>query len=163
MIESHGMSTEALLPGGSLSLLVPEKGLQKVTLFKPKGGPSSLPLLKEGAAMMHLSTNRTEQVGFYRLELDYSDRKMIKAFTVNPPAEESDLTRINLKQIPRFIPLRTKVGRGPTLGEKVTNVREGHELGIAFLWALLLFALLETVFANLSPPRIAGSAHDHPS
>ena len=58
------------------------------------------------------------------------------------------LERINLRKIPRFIPLTHEAGRGPGVKEKVSRLRDGYDLGGAALLVLALLALFESWAAN---------------
>ncbi|HNW33745.1 MAG TPA: hypothetical protein PKM25_02355, partial [Candidatus Ozemobacteraceae bacterium] len=78
-----------------------------------------------------------------------------EAFAVNPPAVESDLERIPDRRIVRFIRLEHQAGSKQSLGQKVVAVREGRDVSMPLLWALLLVILAESVLAN-RPIRMGG-------
>ena len=75
--------------------------------------------------ILHFTTRNTDLQGYYELSVD---NKIVSAFAVNPPEEESRLERINLRKIPRFIPLEQEVGKGTTVKEKVTLLRDGYDM-----------------------------------
>ena len=152
----RGTGYESILPGTPVSMVVQEEKLQKVTLTPPQGPAFDLPIRPEGEGMLHFSTTRTDQLGFYQLVLQGKAHSRTEAFAVNPSPAESDLSRIELRKIPRFIPLSHQVGSARSLGEKVQEVREGREVAGGLLWLLLLIALAETILANrVSAPAAA--------
>lgn len=155
MIGRGGLARDNIQPGSPVSMLLREEGLTKVTLFSPDGKSHDLPIRREGPGMINVSTTDTESVGFYRLVCEWKDRTQKVGFTVNPPADESDLERFPTNRIPRFITLRARPGAGEKIGEKVVLVREGREVGMHLLWALLLIAFCELFLAN-RPSSSAG-------
>lgn len=155
MIGRGGLARDDLQPGSPVSMLLREEGLTKVTLHGPDGKSRDLPIRREGPGMINVSTTETEDVGFYRIVCEWKDRSQKVGFAVNPPADESDLERFPTSRIPRFITLKAKPGAGEKLGEKVVLVREGREVGMHLLWALLLIAFGELFLAN-RPSSSAG-------
>ncbi|MBF0546868.1 MAG: BatA and WFA domain-containing protein [Candidatus Riflebacteria bacterium] len=148
MISRGGLSYDSITPQTPINFLLREEGLQKVTLENPDGEKIDLPTRKEGSGLIMVSTAETEKVGFYKITATWKDKTWVSAFSVNSPPEESDLERFPISKIPRFIPIHQKPGTEGKLGDKITLVREGREMGIPFLWALLLITFLETLLAN---------------
>lgn len=149
MMSSHGLETQSVKPGTPVSMLASEEGLQKVVLTDPTGGESELSIRKEGEGLIHFSTIATNKLGFHHLKLLGKDGTKVTAFTVNTDPDESDLERIDVKSIPRFILLDHKVGSKTSLSEKVIIAKEGREVGLHLLWLLLLIALIESIIANV--------------
>jgi len=150
MLKKQGLNSDSILPGTPVSILLQEEGLKKVELTPPHGPAQELPIRKEGEGLIHFSTVLTDQPGFYKLSIERSSGIQTEAFTVNPPPEESDLDRMEIRKVPRFIAIKHTPGGTQTLGDKVALVREGSEMGISLLWILLIAAFLETLVANLS-------------
>jgi hypothetical protein len=111
----------------------------------PDGNQIAVESNQANGGLMHFSSRETDQLGYYQLA---NQNRVITGFAVNPPAEESRLKRMNMRQIPRFIPLKAEVGRGPGVKEKVSLLRDGYDLGRPALWLLLLVMLGECWFAN---------------
>ncbi|MFZ2956492.1 MAG: BatA and WFA domain-containing protein [Candidatus Ozemobacteraceae bacterium] len=154
LISRGGLPVDSFRPGSPVSLLVREEGLKKITLTPPDGRPRDLPIRREGPGLITVSTTDTDQAGFYRLDCEWSDHLWKQGFAVNPPPEESDLERLPTSAIPRFITLKHRAGSGEKLGEKITLVREGWEVGLPFLWAVFILALGEVFFANRPSARV---------
>jgi len=157
MIGRSGATGETLFPGSPVRLTLREEGLQKVRLTHPDGKAEEIPIRREGPGLIQLSTTNTEQVGFYRLDIEWKDRTAVEGFAVNSPPDESDLERFPVTRIPRFVSLQARQGRRENFGEKVTMVREGREAALPLLWILLAAALVETILANRPPTRLSRS------
>ncbi|NLI77186.1 MAG: VWA domain-containing protein [Candidatus Riflebacteria bacterium] len=156
MLGRRGLRGGSILPGAPVSLVVQEENLQKVTLLPPQGAGIELPIRREGEGLLHISTTRTEQTGFYRLVLTGKEGTRTEAFAVNPPPDESDLERIPARKIPRFTELSHRAGSATSLGQKVQEVREGRDVSGGLLWLLLVVALVETALANRPPAQRPG-------
>ncbi len=155
MLTRQGLSTDAVTPGTPVSLTVSEEGLRRVTLTPPTGPAQEIPVRRENAeGLLHITIPQTDQAGLYRLRLEGSTVRE-EAFAVNPPAVESDLERIPDRRIVRFIRLEHQAGSKQSLGQKVVAVREGRDVSMPLLWALLLVILAESVLAN-RPIRMGG-------
>ncbi len=154
MLGRQGLSVESLTPGSPISMTIPSEGLERISMTTPNGSVQDLPFKAENGSFVHFSTAQTDQTGIYRLKIETKGGVRSDAFAVNPPPDEGDLDRIPIKSIPRFIDLKHRPGSGETLGQKVSMVRDGRELGHVFLWLLLLLALTETFYANRAVERI---------
>ncbi|MBF0499088.1 MAG: BatA domain-containing protein [Candidatus Riflebacteria bacterium] len=153
LISRGGLPADSYLPGSPISMMLREEGLKKVTLTLPDGHLRDMPIRHEGPGLITVSTTDTDQAGFYQLVCEWSDHIWKQGFAVNPPAEESDMERMPTSEIPRFITLKQRPGIGEKLGEKVTLVREGREVGVPLLWALFILAFSEFLFANRPSSR----------
>ncbi len=163
MIGKQGFPADSILPGTPVSMVLREEGLKRVVLSSPKGTKIELPLSREKGGFLHFSTTETEDTGFYQMVFERvapkhspgapqgegAGKTTTEAFAVNFPPEEGYLERIDPTKIPRFIPIAQQPGSKQSLGDKITLAREGRELAIPFLWALLLIAFAETLLANV--------------
>jgi hypothetical protein len=149
MVSGDGLSRKSLLPGTPFSMMIHGENVTRAELISPDGFTNDLPIRKEGENLVHFSTTSTEQLGIYRIRIHGDAETRIIAFTVNPPPVESDLTKIPVSQVPRFISIDHKAGSEVSLGEKVMVTRQGRELATFFLWLLLILLVVETVAANI--------------
>mgnify|MGYP003291151138 CR=1 FL=1 len=145
MITANDLAISGARPGMPVSITINAGADDKVLLKRPDGSEETLTGLTAARGVVQFTTRNTEQAGYYELIVG---NKLISAFAVNSPADESNLTRINLRKIPRFIPLQQEVGKGKTIKEKVSLLREGYDLSGAAIWLLILLALAEGFFAN---------------
>ncbi len=145
MITSSDLSIGNVRPGMPVSATISAAAKDKITLKLPDGSEKTVTTQSSAAGLLHFSTRDTDLAGYYEL---LNGGRIITAFAVNPPPEESRLDRINLRRIPRFIPLAHDPGRGPTVREKVSLLRDGYDLSGAALLMLVLLAMLEGWFAN---------------
>jgi len=148
MLTGNDLHIGNLLPGSPISMTLKQSGISKIVMTLPDGSDISVPIKKQGTGIIHFSTNKTNQAGFYKLYIK-GKRRTDVGFAVNPPPEESDLRRINLRKIPRFIVLTHKAGSRKTIGKNAKVLQTGFELGMPFLWVLLLLSLVEALFANI--------------
>ncbi len=156
MITSGDLSIGNVRPGMPVSATISAAAGDKITLKLPDGSEKTVTTQSSAPGLLHFSTRDTDLAGYYEMQ---SNGRIISAFAVNPPPEESRLDRINLRRIPRFIPLAHDPGRGPTVREKVSLLRDGYDLSGAALLALVLLAMLEGWFANRpSSQRTDGQA-----
>lgn len=155
MLTRQGLNTDSVSPGTPLSLTLSEEGLKRVTLTPPTGAAQEIAIRRENSeGLLHLTLPQTDQAGFYRLRLEGSTVRE-EAFAVNPPSGESNLERIPDKRIVRFIKLEHQAGSKQSLGRQVIAVREGRDISLPLLWALLLTVLAESFLAN-RPVRTSG-------
>ena len=149
MVSSDGSPQGSMLPGMPFSKLIHGEKINQVVLTHPDGFSQVLPIRKEGENLVHFSTTSTENTGFYRLRIEGSDGAKSMAFTINPPPEESDLARIPVTSVPRFILLEHQAGSEVSLGEKVMVTRHGRDISASLLWLLLILLIAETAAANI--------------
>lgn len=145
MITSNDVTINGARPGMPISAIITASDNDSVVMKHPDGTKESITGLTSTKGALHFTTRNTEQPGYYEISVG---QRLVSAFAVNPPAEESNLTRINLRKIPRFIPLEQKVGNGKSVKEKVALLRDGYDLSNAAIWLLILLALAECFFAN---------------
>ncbi|MBQ3644901.1 MAG: BatA and WFA domain-containing protein [Candidatus Riflebacteria bacterium] len=145
MVTANDLTINGARPGMPISATITANKEEKVILKHPDGKQESIDNLTAGKGIIHFTTRNTELPGYYELIVG---NKLISAFAVNPPPEESYLARINLRKIPRFIPLEQEVGKGKTVKEKVTILRDGYDMSGLAIWLLIILALVESFFAN---------------
>lgn len=150
MITGSDLNISNVRPGFPVSATISASEGETITLKKPDGSSSTIKAQVAGSGLVHFSTGDTEQTGYYELYASNSDQ-LLTAFAVNPPAEESKLDRMGLRQIPRFIALEHDPGHGRSVGEKVSRLRGGYDLSGISLTLLVLIALIECWFANIKP------------
>lgn len=153
MITANDIAINNVRPGMPVSATVSSEDAAELKLIDPDGAVKRLPTQPGAQGLVHFTSRDTEKNGYY--EIKVSSDRVLTAFAVNPPADESRLERINLRKIPRFIPLTHEVGSGRTVREKVSRLRDGYDLGGAMLLALLLLALFENWFANIPTEKRA--------
>ncbi len=157
LISKAGLSRDSVVPGTPVLLSLRSLGLKRVVLTAPDGKSQEFSPPADNGPIAHFSFTGTEEAGVYKVSIEQNGETRIEAFTVNPPAEESDLQRFDLNKIPRFIPLQPQPGEKEKLGDRIALVREGRELAGTFLLLLLLLALIETFLANRAPSPLSGS------
>lgn len=145
MVTSQDLNIGPMRPGMPISATLSSKQSDKIVMRLPDGKEKSLSTTQTATGLIHFSSRETDQVGFYELR---AGSKTLTAFAVNPPAEESQLRRINMRKIPRFIPLNTEVGKGKTVKEKVSILRNGYDFSRPAIWLLLFVMLAECWFSN---------------
>jgi hypothetical protein len=143
MVTAQDLNIGSVRPGMPIAATLNHGG--KIIMTLPDGNQIAVESNQANGGLMHFSSRETDQLGYYQLA---NQNRVITGFAVNPPAEESRLKRMNMRQIPRFIPLKAEVGRGPGVKEKVSLLRDGYDLGRPALWLLLLVMLGECWFAN---------------
>lgn len=140
-------------PSATVSATISARNIESLALKLPDGSTRTIDTNVAGQGMIHFNTRETSLGGYYEI---LADNKPISAFVVNPPSDESNLTRIQMRDVPRFIPLRHDPSRGHTLKSEVSRLRTGYELGGVALLLLLLLALVESWFANKDKPQKDG-------
>ncbi|PKL50605.1 MAG: hypothetical protein CVV42_02450 [Candidatus Riflebacteria bacterium HGW-Riflebacteria-2] len=152
MITANELAISSIRPGMPVSATVTGDDAREMLLKQPDGSQLKLAAQTGAQGLVHFTTRDTDQTGYYKILSD-AGKRTLSAFAVNPPPEESKLERINLRRIPRFIPLAHEPGRGRSVKEKVSLLRDGYDLSGAALLALLLLAVIESWFANLPTAR----------
>lgn len=145
MITSNDVSINGARPGMPISAIITAGANDKIVMNHPNGEKEVITGLTSTRGAVHFTTRNTEQPGYYEISVG---NKLVTAFAVNPPADESNLARINLRKIPRFIPLEQDIGKGKTVKEKVALLRDGYDLSNIAIWLLILLALIEGFLAN---------------
>jgi len=148
MITASDVNIGSIRPGMPVSATISAEPNDKIVLKLPDSSEKAASTQVAAQGLIHFTTRDTDQAGYYEISTG-GGKKLVTAFAVNPPPEESRLDRINLRKIPRFIPLTHEVGRGPGVKEKVSRLRDGYDLGGAALLVLALLALFESWAANL--------------
>lgn len=152
MITAGDLSIGTIRPGMPVSATISAEANDKIVLKLPDGSEKTVSTQAAAQGLIHFTTRDTDLAGYYEIR-SAGGRNMVGAFAVNPPPEESRLDRINLRKIPRFIPLAYDPGRGPTVKEKVSLLRDGYDLSAAALLLLVLLAVLESWAANRPTDR----------
>ena len=145
MVTANDLTINSARPGMPITATIATNKEDKIILKRPDGSNQEIEGTSLSKGLLHFTTKNTELSGYYELVVG---NKLISAFAVNPPPEESRLTRINLRKIPRFIPLEQEVGKGKSVKEKVTILRDGYDLSGLAIWLLIILALVEGFFAN---------------
>jgi len=145
MITSGDLSIGNVRPGMPVAATISAEGNDKITLKLPDGSEKTVSTQSAAQGLIHFTSRDTDLTGYYELR---NGKRLLGAFAVNSPPEESRLDRINLRRIPRFIALAYDPGRGPTVKEKVSLLRDGYDLGGAAMLLLVLLALFENWLAN---------------
>lgn len=145
MVTARDLNLGSVRPGMPVAATLNRTQAKKITMRLPDQKEVSVSTSENGSGLLHFTSRETDQPGYYQL---FADDQLITAFAVNPPPEESRLDRINLREVPRFIPLKTEVGKGHGVKEKVSVLRDGYDLGRLALWLLILVMLAECWFAN---------------
>lgn len=148
LITGNDLALGVIRPGMPVSATINAEEAAQITLRQPDGGEKKINTQTGGQGLVHFTSRETEQTGYYEIRTD-NNRKILTAFVVNPPPEESKLARINLRRIPRFIPITNDSGKGRSVKEKVTRLRDGYDLSGMAMLALLILAIFESWFANL--------------
>ncbi len=152
MITANELAIGTIRPGMPVSATVTGEDARDLMLKQPDGTQLKLTVQTAAQGLVHFNSRDTDQTGYYQILAD-GGKRILSAFAVNSPPEESKLARINLRRIPRFIPLAHEPGRGSSVKEKVSLLRDGYDLSGAALLALLLLAVIESWFANLPTAR----------
>ncbi len=144
MITANDILINNIKPGMPISITVSNKedGLK---LKNPNNENIELNIQKGSGDTNHIIIRETDMGGYY--SLTNKNSHTITAFAINPPAEESDLTRINIRNIPRFIPIKES-SQKMDIKSSVTALRDGYDLSQILLITLVILALLETYMAN---------------
>lgn len=145
MVTANDLTINGARPGMPISATLNSNGNDNVVLKRPDGKTENIEVVNTSNGILHFSTRNTDLPGYYELSVG---NKLVSAFAVNPPPEESRLTRINLRKIPRFIPLEQEIGKSKSIKEKVTLLRDGYDMSGAAIWLLIILALFEGFFAN---------------
>ena len=145
MVTANDLTINGARPGMPISATLNASADDKVILKHPDGKQEKIDNLTAAKGILHFTTRNTDLPGYYELIVG---NKLVSAFAVNPPPEESYLARINLRKIPRFIPLEQEVGKGKSVKEKVTILRDGYDMSGLAIWLLIILALVEGFFAN---------------
>ena len=148
MLTSNDLNIGSLRPGMPVSMNLRNDGIKQIKLIQPDKKSVDLPINNRGGGMIHFSTQQTKAKGFYKLEL-LGKRDRESGFCVNSPASESNLKRINIRKIPRFVSLTHKVGSRKSVKDKVNLLKNGRDYGRFLLWLLLILIMIETWFANI--------------
>jgi len=151
MLADRLLASDDVTPGTPVSMVIRSQDLTKARLFTPDGKVADLPAARQGGGLTHLTVSQTNDPGCYRLELERARGKRTIAFTVNPPAIEGDLTRFDLRNVPRFHTFTDKPGQAGAVGEQVELVQQGRDISTPLLWLLFVFVLIESLFANIAP------------
>ena len=154
MITANDVDIGTIRPGMPVSATINADAARQITMTMPNGEEKSIATQLKAQGLIHFNTRDTDQTGYYQIKTN-GGATVTSAFAVNPPPEESRLERINLRRIPRFIPLAHDPGRGSSVREKVSLLRDGYDLSGAALLALLLLAVFESWFANLPAAKRA--------
>ncbi len=154
MITSGDLNIGGIRPGMPVSATISAEANDKIILKLPDGSEKTVSTQAAAQGLIHFSSRDTDQPGYYEISSS-GGRKLVGAFAVNPPPEESRLERINLRKIPRFIPLAHEVGQGRSVKEKVALLRDGYDLSGAALLLLALLAVFESWLANRPAARKA--------
>ena len=145
MVTANDLTINSSRPGMPITATITTNQEDKIILKRPDGSKQVIEGTMLSKGILHFTTNNTELPGYYELVVG---NKLVSAFAVNPPSDESRLTRINLRKIPRFIPLEQEVGKGKSVKEKITILRDGYDLSGLAIWLLIILALVEGFFAN---------------
>lgn len=145
MITANDLTIKGARPGMPISATLNVGRDEDILLKRPNGKSEKIFGLTKAKGIVHFTTRNTDLPGFYELVVG---NKVIGGFAVNPPSEESRLERINLNKIPRFIPMEQEIGRGKSVKEKVTLLRDGYDLSGWAIWLLIILGLVESIFAN---------------
>lgn len=154
LITANELNLGEIRPGMPVSATISAREASRLMVKKPDGTSETLTTQPGTQGLVHFSTRDTETNGYYEI-LTGEKNHVLTAFAVNPPAEESNLERINLRMIPRFLPLTHDAGKGKSVGEKVTRLRDGYDLSWAALLALIILAVAESWFANIPTSKRA--------
>jgi hypothetical protein len=146
MVTARDLHIDSVRPGMPVSATINADKDEKIFLQQPDGRELVIETSQTGAGLLHFISRDTNEAGYYQIK---TGNKILTGFAVNPPPEESRLQRISLRQIPRFIPLKSETGRGKSVKEKVSLLRDGYDLSRPALWLLLIVMLIECWFANL--------------
>jgi len=152
MITANELAIGSIRPGMPVSATITSDDARDMQLKQPDGTLLKIAVQTGAQGLVHFTSRDTDQTGYYQILSD-GGKRTLSAFAVNPPPEESKLERINLRRIPRFIPLAHEPGSGRSVKEKVSLLRDGYDLSGAALLTLLLLAVLESWFANLPTAR----------
>ncbi len=152
MITANELAIGSIRPGMPVSATITSEDARDMQLKQPDGTLLKLAVQTGVQGLVHFTSRDTDQTGYYQILSD-GGKRTLSAFAVNPPPEESKLDRINLRRIPRFIPIAHEPGRGRSVKEKVSLLRDGYDLSGAALLTLLLLAVIESWFANLPTAR----------
>lgn len=145
MITSKEATVKNVKSGMPVSITLMQKDAGKLKIVLPDETEISPSSNNGHKGVLHLTVTNTEQSGYYEI---VSDRLgVLTAFAVNPPAAESRLEKINLREIPRFIPLKDEPGKR-TVKDKVSVLRNGYDLSGISLIMLVLLAIAENFLAN---------------
>ncbi len=155
MVTANDLTINGARPGMPISATLNAGADDKVILKHPDGKQEQIDNLTAAKGILHFTTRNTDLPGYYELIVG---NKLVSAFAVNPPPEESYLSRINLRKIPRFIPLEQEVGKGKSVKEKVTILRDGYDMSGIAIWLLIILALVEGFFANKPIEKKVGNA-----
>lgn len=145
MITSKDISINNAKPGIPISISVYNSDA-KLFLNTPDQQVLPLDLHKSSSIASHIIVRETELGGYYSIGAQGAEP--IAAFAVNPPPEESNLTRINIRNIPRFITIK-ETSSSDSIKSSVANLRDGYDLSLITLVTLILLALVENYLANL--------------
>jgi len=152
MITANELAIGSIRPGMPVSATITSDDARDMQLKQPDGTLLKIAVQTGAQGLVHFTSRDTDQTGYYQILSD-GGKRTLSAFAVNPPPEESKLERINLRRIPRFIPLAHEPGSGRSVKEKVSLLRDGYDISGAALLTLLLLAVLESWFANLPTAR----------
>ena len=117
MITASDVNIGSIRPGMPVSATISAEANDKIVLKLPDGSEKAVSTQVAAQGLIHFTTRDTDQAGYYEIRTG-GGKNLVTAFAVNPPPEESRLERINLRKIPRFIPLTHEAGRGPGVKEK---------------------------------------------
>jgi hypothetical protein len=146
MVTANELNLGSPKPGMPVSATISRDEKSKLTLFTPSRREVKIETTQTGKGLFHFSSRDTNETGYYELR---ADNRIVSGFAVNPPARESNLKRIAINKIPRFITLKSENKKGQTVKEKVSLLRDGYDLSRPALWLLLLIMIVECWFANI--------------
>ena len=144
MVTSQELEIGNVKPGMPISATINNKNTQKISMLLPDQQEIAINTSETSSGLTHFSSRDTSQNGYYLIK---AGNQILTGFAVNPPASESNLKRINLRKIPRFISMNVDTSKA-TVKEKVSLLREGYDLSRTALWLLLAILLTECWFAN---------------
>ncbi|MGM0600197.1 MAG: BatA domain-containing protein [Candidatus Rifleibacteriota bacterium] len=144
MVTSQELEIGNIKPGMPIAATIKNKAAQDISMLLPDQKEIAINTSETSSGLTHFSSRETNQNGYYLIK---AGNEVLTGFAVNPPPTESNLKRINLRKIPRFISMNIDTSK-TTVKEKVSLLREGYDLSRAALWLLLAILLTECWFAN---------------
>lgn len=144
MITSNELTINSIRPGMTISANLPKDKTENLELILPNKEKGKFGKVEINNNFLHITSKDTELSGYYELT---SNGSTLTAFAVNPPADESHLEKIPIKDIPRFKVLETD-NINKNMKEKVTALQNGYDLSGLFMILLLITAILEHYLAN---------------
>lgn len=131
-------------PGYAISLSAHCNQGDKFSLKTPDNKIINLEHEKLSDDLAQLYITETDKTGFYEL---LQNEKRLSVFAVNPEPSESDLERIRIKDIPRFLVFNTESASQSR--KDAQKIRQGWDLTPLCMLLLILLVAAESWFANL--------------